>query len=235
MEYVLITNKEEILPYIHAITCSKILAVDTETTGLNPHADRIRLIQIAAEGLPSFIVDCFTFLPNGAETVKDILEGPNIKIFQNAKFDLQFFMALDIHPSPVFDTMLANQLLRTSGGSERSNLAALAHHYLNEDISKDEQKSNWQGVLSESQLMYAARDAEVLLRLRKAMVRELYGNALSRVAQIEFSCVHAIAEMEYTGISLDIESWKQLIIQTEKKGTRRWTFCIRIQESPLYR
>ena len=217
MGYMLITDKDEILPHFNALKLAKVLAVDTETTGLNPHSDRLRLIQLATEGLPVVIIDCFSFLLNGIETIKDILEGPNIKIFQNAKFDLQFFMKLGIHPSPIFDTMLANQLLRTSGGSGRSNLAALVRHYLDEDISKEEQKSDWQGVLNESQLIYAARDAEVLLRLRKAMAGELYGNALSKVAKIEFSCVHAIAEMEYIGVSLDTDRWKQLIMQTEKE------------------
>ena len=196
MEYLLITGKEELLQYAPVINCAKVLAVDTETTGLDPHTDRIRLIQIASEGLPVFIIDCFSFLPDGINILTDILESLNVKVFQNAKFDLQFFMALNIRPSPVFDTMLANQLLRTSGGSERSNLAALVRHYLNEDISKEEQKSNWQSALSEAQLMYAAQDAEVLLRLREAIVKELYNNALSKIAQIEFSCVHAIAEME---------------------------------------
>ena len=47
MEYILITGKEELLPYAPVINCAKVLAVDTETTGLDPHTDRIRLIQIA--------------------------------------------------------------------------------------------------------------------------------------------------------------------------------------------
>ncbi len=217
MDYRLVTCKEELAPYLPAVKQAKVLAVDTETTGLNPHTDRIRLIQVASDGLPVILIDCFTFLPDGLGIIKDILEHPSVKVFQNAKFDLQFFAALGIRPAPLFDTMLAEQLLRTSGGPSRVNLAALALHYLHEDMDKSEQTSDWLRALTESQLLYAARDASVLLRLREAMVKELHSNRLSKIALIEFSCVHAVAEMEYTGICLDTERWERLVRQTEKE------------------
>jgi DNA polymerase-1 len=217
VEYVFITRKEEFAKYLPDIKRSKVMAVDTETTGLNPYTDRIRLIQLAIAGSPVFIIDCFCVLPDCLDMIKEAMEGSNVKIFQNAKFDLQFFMAIDVHPSPIFDTMLAGQLLRTSGSPPRVNLAALARHYLNEEVDKEEQTSDSRGNLSSSQLEYAARDAEVLLRLRESMVKELYDNRLSAVALIEFSCVRAIAEMEYVGIYLDTEHWKNLIVRTEQE------------------
>ena len=106
MDFTLVTCKDDIAPYLSALRQSKILAVDTETTGLDPHIDRIRLVQLATKGLPVFVIDCFSFLPEGLGMLKDMLEGSNVKIFQNAKFDLQFFMALDIHPLPIFDIIL---------------------------------------------------------------------------------------------------------------------------------
>ena len=233
MDYILIKNQDDIRQKLSIIKQSKIIAIDTETTGLNPHADRIRLIQIAIEGYPVFILDCFSFLPEGIDLLKDILEDTNIKIFQNAKFDLQFFIALNIHPRPIFDTMLAGQLLRTSGGSSRVNLAALAKHYMDEEIAKEEQTSNWQGELNESQLLYAARDAEVLIRLRNVLVKQLYDNGLNTIARIEFLCVHAIAQMEYTGISLDMERWKKLIVQTEKEQENAQTILYEYAGKPL--
>jgi DNA polymerase-1 len=217
MEYIIISEKQDMSQYLPALKTAKVLAVDTETTGLNPHTDRVRLIQLAAEGLPVLIIDCFSFLPNGIDMLSDIFGGSNVKVFQNAKFDLQFLMALGIYPYPIFDTMLAGQLLRSSGGPSRMNLAALALHYLNINLDKSEQKSDWTGDLTQLQLKYAARDVEILLRLREAMVKELYVNNLSAIARIEFSCVRAVAEMEYTGISLNGERWKELITQTERE------------------
>jgi DNA polymerase-1 len=217
MDYALVTSKDELNEYLPAVKQAKVLAADIETTGLNPHTDRVRLIQLAVEGIPVLVIDCFTFLTDGLDLLRDVLEGSGVKIFQNAKFDLQFFLSLGIHPAPVFDTMLAGQLLRTSGGPYHVNLAALARHYLDEDIGKDEQKSDWSGTLTESQLRYAARDADVLLRLREVMVKEIHNNGLAMIAKIEFACVHAIARMEYTGISLDRDRWHKLTIHIEQE------------------
>jgi DNA polymerase-1 len=217
LEYKLIKSADGISPFLAGLRKAKTLAVDTETTGLDPHTGSIRLIQLAAADLPVLIIDCFSFLPDGTGIIKEILETRAVKIFQNAKFDLQFLMALGIRPAPVFDTMLAGQLLRSSGGSQRANLAALAAHYLGEELPKDEQKSDWSGELTENQLAYAARDAETLLRLREAMAAEIYRNNLAGVALLEFNCVRAMAEIEYTGVSLDTDRWKSLLEQTERE------------------
>ena len=216
MDYIKILTPHDLVPHVSAIKQAKVIAVDTETTGLSPHTDRLRLIQIAAAGLPVFVIDCFSFLPDGAGLVKEILENRSVKVFQNAKFDLQFLMAFGIHPHPIFDTMLAGQLLRSSGGAARAGLDALAQHYLNETLDKDEQKSNWRGELSEKQLEYAAKDADILLRLRDVMVKAIFDNSLSEIALIEFSCAGAIAQIEYAGISLDTARWAELLHTTVK-------------------
>jgi DNA polymerase-1 len=217
MKFIKIFNENEINPYLTEIKQAKILAVDTETTGLDPHVDKLRLIQIAAAGLPVLVIDCFSFFLSGINIIKDILETRAVKIFQNAKFDLQFFMAVQVYPYPVFDTMLAAQLLRTSGGASRVGLDSLAQHYLNETLPKDEQKSDWQNKLTESQFEYAANDADVLLRLREVMVKQIYENNLSEIALIEFSCVNAIAQIEYTGICMDSPRWNRLLAETIKE------------------
>jgi len=217
MHFIKIVSKQEIEPYLPMLKQAKALAVDTETTGLDPHTDKLRLIQIAADGLPVLVIDCLAFLPSGLDIIKDILESRAVKIFQNAKFDLQFLMAIGIHPTPIFDTMLAGQLLRSSGGASRANLDALAQHYLNETVQKDEQKSDWSGKLSENQLAYAAKDADILLRLREVMVKKIYENHLSEIALIEFSCAIAIAQIEYTGIRLDIPRWNTVLAKTMKE------------------
>ena len=216
MDFLKIYSARDLQPHVYDIKQAKVIAVDTETTGLDPHTNKLRLVQIAAVGLPVFVIDCFTFLPDGAELLRDILETRAVKIFQNAKFDLQFFMSIGVYPVPIFDTMLAGQLLRTSGGAARAGLEALALHYLDEVISKDEQKSDWSGTLTEKQIEYAAKDADVLLRLREVMVENIFENSLSEIARIEFSCASAIAQIEYTGICLDITKWKELLAKTVK-------------------
>jgi len=223
MELKIIQQPNEIVAHASALRAARILAVDLETTGLDPHTSSIRLIQLAAEGLPVLIIDAPSFLsePDGVVLLREILAGPAVKVFQNAKFDLQFLMALGIYPKPLFDTMLAAQLLYMPGLPRRSNLGALAEAYLGEKIDKREQKGDWsRETLTESQIEYAAKDAEILLRLRQAMVPQLKEADLARVAEIEFACVRAIAQIEYRGIHIDIEGWQALAERTITEKSR---------------
>ena len=216
MAYVVIKSPEQLAPYMGSLLAAKVIAVDTETTGLDPHADRLRLVQIAISDGPVLIMDCFSFLPDGLPMLVEIFSSGAVIVFQNAKFDLQFFLrqGIVVRP-PLFDTMLAAQLLRTSDGPARVNLAALAHHYLQEELPKEEQKSDWSGALRPEQLQYAAHDAQILLKLREVMLSLLRENRLQEVSRLEFACVRAVAQMEYQGIHLDLEKWDALRRKTE--------------------
>jgi len=189
----------------------KAVAVDTETTGLDPHKDRIRLIQLYVKGFSAvLVIDCFKV--NNLSPVKSLLEDPSIKkIFQNAKFDLKFLRSAGINvKGQLFDTMVASQVL-SCGIKQKHNLKELARRYLNIELSKEERKSDW-GVneLTPEQLQYAAKDVIILPRLRTILCKELKDKDLVRVASIEFDCIYAVAEMEYSGIKLNLESWQKL-------------------------
>lgn len=190
---------------------AKVCGLDTETTGLDPLSDRLRLLQIAIVGEPTLVIDCFELLPEGELIIQDLLDGFGIKVFQNAKFDIKFLKAngLEIR-GQLFDTMLAGQLLRSSGGPRRVSLAELANHYLGIELSKEQQKSDFSGNLSEEQLEYGAKDASILLKLRGILIIELKANKLIEVARLEFACCYAIAHMEYFGIHVDIDMWNEL-------------------------
>ncbi len=196
---------------------AKVIAVDTETTGLDPHTSRLRLIQMAVEGSDTFIFDCFELLPDAAEKITEILTSPSVKVLQNAKFDLQFLRSEMISVSGwIFDTMLAAGLLRTSGGPRKIGLASLAEHYLHRVLSKDQQRSDFSSRLTGRQLDYAAEDARILLELRHQLLTEIKKHHLVEVARLEFACVYAVAEIEYNGIHLDRNKWSALREETEK-------------------
>jgi DNA polymerase-1 len=206
----------DILPHERNLLSASVVAIDTETTGLDPHANKIRLIQLAVEGMPVLVIDCSTFLPEGLPILRKLISSKAVKVFQNAKFDLKFLMALEIPPPTIlFDTMLAAQLLRSSEGAQRAGLGEIVRHYLGESLSKDKQKSDWSGKLSREQLEYAAKDVEVLLRLREKMITEIKQNRLVEVARQEFACVRAIATVEYHGIHLDLKRWNELRTKIE--------------------
>jgi len=106
--------------------------------------------------------------------------------------------------------MLAAQVLSGGDHGASYSLDALAERFLDVEVEKDEQKSDWSGALSSRQLEYAAKDAEVLLPLYRELKNRLEEEDLSRVSGIEFGAVGPLAEMELAGIKLDVEKWGEL-------------------------
>lgn len=217
-KWILINKIEQIETVAARLKSAKVMGVDTETTGLDPHTSRLRLIQIAVEGFETVIFDCFSLLPEAEEKITSILTSPSVKVLQNAKFDLQFLKSEGISVSGwIFDTMLAARLLKTSGGPKSASLASLSEFYLNRVLSKEEQRSDFSNKLRQEQLEYAAKDAEILLELRQILLEDMKKYKLIEVARVEFSCVYAIASMEYYGIYLDMEKWSKLLKVTEQQ------------------
>jgi len=215
--YIFINNIEDLEKVKDNYLAGKVCGVDSETTGLDPLMCRLRLLQIAVAGEQTLVIDCFELLPVGKAIIQEILDSFDIKVFQNAKFDIKFLKANGLEiKGQLFDTMLAGQLLRTSGGPRRVALAELANHYLGVALSKEQQRSDFSGKLSEEQLEYGAKDAEILLKLRGVMILELKENKLIEVARVEFACCYAIAHMEYFGIHVDLNMWQKLTKQIEK-------------------
>jgi len=212
-EYQLITNNEQLKEIIKNLAKEKVLAIDTETTGLDPHSHKIRLIQIATNKYPTYLIDCFKCDVN---LIQPLLTNDSIKIFHNAKFDLQFFFALGLEVNQsLFDTMLAHQLINSGKNNINSSLKTITKEYLNIELNKDEQISDWvSDTLSDSQLDYATKDAKVLLSLRDKLKQIIVNRNLTKIAKIEFDCIHAIAMMEFNGLLLYEAEWKKILENT---------------------
>jgi DNA polymerase-1 len=203
--YRLITDFRNLPQALEPFLQSQMLAVDTETTGLDPLVDHIRLIQLAIPDHPVVVIDLWQIPESAREPLHALLAGSALKIFHNAKFDLQFLQqaGLTVH-GPLFDTMLASQLLDAGVYSRRHGLADLTQHFLGVQLDKDEQASDWsREPLSPEQIAYAAMDAAVLLPLREALLPHLETAGLMDVAQLEWAALPAVAEMERTGIGVD--------------------------------
>lgn len=199
--------QDKIVPFMDA----DVIGIDTETTGLDPLRDGTRLIQIAAEGLPVLVIDMFRVGEGGIPCLRNLFARNSVKVFQNARFDLAFLRALGLEvKGQFFDTMLASQLLDAGLGEHRHSLGELARVYLGEHLPKELQRSRWDGALSSSQIEYAARDASVLLSLRKAMIPMLRQGKLVEVAKLEFDCLRPVLDMEFYGVPFDAEAWRRL-------------------------
>jgi len=212
INYKLIKTAEE-LPQVAAdLRAQPVIGLDTETTGLDPHTSKLRLLQLATPH-NSYIVDCFQFPSEQLDPLFEVIaDSQPVKIAHNAKFDSKFLMKhFGVRMGGIFDTYLASILIAAGDENVRHGLEPVANRHLGVQLNKDAQLSNWAGELSQYQLEYAAHDAGILLPLREKLSAKLEEMDLLVAAEIEFSSVQAIAAMELAGVYLDVERWQALI------------------------
>lgn len=213
--YTLVKDAPALAGIIKTIEEAEAVGVDVETTALSPRDGRVRLLQLATPE-ETFVVDVFE--TGDLTPLKKVLEDGPIKALHNSKFDYAFLKSQHgISLSPIFDTMLAAQLLAGGDQSPSFSLEAVAERYIDAEMDKSARMEDWSGRLSEAQIEYAARDASILLPLREQLQKELEEEKLVRVSGIEFRAVAAIAEMELAGIKLDLQRWRELELTVRKR------------------
>jgi DNA polymerase I-like protein with 3'-5' exonuclease and polymerase domains len=207
--YVLVTNSDG-LDAIRAgldDAQGERVYLDTETTGLDPLTDRVRLLSTsvpAGEARVIYLVDCFQVDP---APLGEALAGCEV-VGHNLIFDLQFLAPHGFRAGRTADTMLL-AALDVAGTGEKVNLAACVKRYLGRDISKEEQTSDWSGPLSQAQLNYAAEDVRILADLDRELARTIRTIGSEHVAEIECRAVPAVAWMAETGIAFDGPAWTE--------------------------
>ncbi|MBC6403182.1 MAG: ribonuclease D [Hyphomonadaceae bacterium] len=179
------------------------IAVDTETQGLSLVRDKLCLVQISSgEGEAHIVqVNRETFeCPN----LKTLLSDTSVeKIFHYARFDLAILKRdLQISVTPVFCTKLASGLVRTY--TDRHGLKDICRELLGEDISKQQQSSDWAAEnLTEGQLDYAASDVLYLHRLKNILTERL-------LRESRFDMARACFEFLPTRAELDLKGWGEV-------------------------
>jgi ribonuclease D len=178
------------------------IAIDTETLGLNPHRDRLCLVQISRGDGDADLVQ----IPRGAAQaprLAAVLADPSVlKIFHFARFDVAvLFHALGVMPAPVYCTKIASRLTRTY--TDRHGLKDLSRELIGVDLSKQQQSSDWGAdALTPAQLEYAASDVLHLHALKDRLDTLLAREGRAEVAK---ACVDFLP----TRARLDLSGWPE--------------------------
>lgn len=175
------------------------VAIDTETLGLNPHRDRLCLVQLASgdDGCHLVQLEAGAY---AAPNLKRLLADPKVlKLFHFARFDLAVMKRyLGVMARPVYCTRTASKLVRTY--TDRHGLKDLVRELLNVDLSKDQQSSDWGAAeLTEKQMAYAANDVAYLHRLKESLDRMLAREGRTELAQACFDFLPWRAELDLAG------------------------------------
>ena len=181
------------------ITFTGAVAIDTETMGLNPHRDRLCLVQLSSGDGNAHLVQIAGGQTDAPNLVK-LLEDQNIiKIFHFARFDVAVLKKyLNANVTPSYCTKIASKLVRTY--TDRHSLKDLVRELLNIDISKQQQSSNWGADdLSKAQLEYAASDVYHLHKLMEKLNVVLKTSGRYELAQKCFDFIPTRCELDLKG------------------------------------
>jgi DNA polymerase-1 len=188
--------------------------LDLETTGLDPRADRIRLLSLATDR-GTWLVDTSAVDPR---PLFEFLAEKTL-IGHNLAFDLSFLAALGFEPGRCRcrDTMLLSQLLY-AGQRLKHGLDLCCGRELGQIVDKTLQTSDWSGPLTAEQLDYAAADVDVLRPLCQALDAKIAAAGLDLAAAIEMRCLPALVWLAGAGAPLDAEAWADLARHSEAEA-----------------
>ncbi len=177
-----------------------VVAIDCETMGLNPHRDRLCVVQLSGGDGNAHMVQ----IGKGqreAPNLQRLLADPDVlKLFHFGRFDIAaLHKAFGTLAAPAYCTKIASKLVRTY--TDRHGLKALLQELLGIDISKQQQSSDWGAdELSDAQLEYAASDVLYLHALREKLDEMLAREGRKELAQACFDFLPSRA-------LLDLEGW----------------------------
>lgn len=183
----------------------RIVAIDTETMGLNPHRDRLCVVQLSGGDGHAHIVQIEKGQTEAPNLVR-LLEDPDtLKLFHFGRFDIAALLkAFGAVTAPVYCTKIASKLVRTY--TDRHGLKVLIEEFLRVDISKQQQQTDWGAEeLTEAQLDYAASDVLYLHRLKEKLDARLEREDRMNLARAAFDFLPARAR-------LDLEGWPEIDI-----------------------
>lgn len=193
------TNHLYISDLPNGLNLGNSVAIDCETMGLNPHRDRLCVVQLSNGDGDAHIIQVRpgqTEAPN----LCALLKNPQVtKLFHFGRFDIAAMLnTFGIVTTPVYCTKIASRLIRTY--TDRHGLKNLLQEMLGVDVSKQQQSSDWGADnLTDAQLDYAASDVLYLHRLRDELNKRLLREGRMEMAQACFDFLPMSAQLDLSG------------------------------------
>ncbi|MBN8533386.1 MAG: ribonuclease D [Rhizobiales bacterium] len=184
------------------IPAGSVVAIDTETLGLNPHRDRLCVVQLSLGDGTADVIQIAAGQRKAPNLVRMLKDKSILKLFHFARFDLAVLQhAFGVETSPVFCTKIASRLVRTY--TDRHGLKDLCRELIGVEISKQQQSSDWGAeTLTEAQLAYAASDVLHLHALKAKLDPLLVRDGRKGLADACFRFLPARA-------ALDLQGWPE--------------------------
>ena len=176
-----------------------VVAIDCETMGLNPHRDRLCVVQMSGGDGDAHLVQIAKGQAD-APNLTALLQNPDIlKLFHFGRFDIAVLLhSFGVLAAPVYCTKIASKLVRTY--TDRHGLKNLLQELLDIDISKQQQSSDWgTGELTGAQLDYAATDVLYLHKLRDELNSMLEREGRHELAEACFAFLPKRAQLDLAG------------------------------------
>lgn len=178
-----------------------VVAIDTETLGLNPHRDRLCVVQLSpGDGTADVVQIPAGAGPGSAPNLERLLTDPAItKLFHFARFDVAVLgKTFGLTVNPVWCTKIASRLARTY--TDRHGLKELTRELIGVDLSKQQQSSDWAAdELSDAQLVYAASDVLHLHALKAKLTTMLARENRLGLAESCFDFLPTRAALDLAG------------------------------------
>jgi ribonuclease D len=175
------------------------VAIDCETMGLNPHRDRLCLVQLSGGDGEAHLIQIAPGQTDAPNLTRLLTDPKVLKLFHFGRFDIAVLLhTFGVLTAPVYCTKIASKLVRTY--TDRHGLKNLLDELLGIDISKQQQMSDWGAAeLTAAQLDYAASDVLYLHRLKEAMDVRLAREGRTELAQSCFEFLPTRARLDLTG------------------------------------
>jgi len=179
-----------------------VVAIDTETLGLNPHRDRLCVVQLSPGDGSADVVQIPAGKVASPNLVRLLSDPKRLKLFHFARFDLAVLhKAYGVMATPVYCTKIASKLTRTY--TDKHGLKDLVRELLGVDLSKQQQSSDWGAAnLTDAQLAYAAADVLHLHALKERLDQMLARENRTSLAGACFGFLP-------TRVELDLGGWAE--------------------------